>query len=169
MLVWWAPGHQFRVCWHAAKSWQVYNIVLLQKRRCYATAKVGHSSQLPTNHMVDLTISVAISCLHCFTCGQSAKDSQEPGHHSEYYKQPVSPCCGREAAAGEGEAMNELKTPPGAEHHPGTRRTFIIVSHPGTRRTFITVHTPAYPLPVLQLQIPSFVWFHSSIVIIRKI
>ena len=48
------------------------------------------------------------------------------------YKQPASPCCGREAAAGEGEAMNELKTPP---HHPGTRRTFITVSHPGTRRT----------------------------------
>ena len=57
----------------AAKSWLVYNIVLLQKRRCYATAKVWHRSQLSTNHMVDLTISVMISCLHCFKSQKTRK------------------------------------------------------------------------------------------------
>ena len=100
-------------------------------------------------------IALMIPCLHCFTCGNKQKTRKSLVTTLSIYKQPASPCCGREAAAGEGEAMNELKTPPGAEHHPGTRRTFIIVSHPGTRRTFITVHTrhTAYLLPVLQLQI----------------
>ena len=101
-------------------------------------------------------IALMIPCLHCFTCGNKQKTRKSLVTTLSIYKQPASPCCGREAAAGEGEAMNELKTPPGAEHHPGTRRTFI------------TVHTPAYLLPVLQLQM-LVVWFHSCIAIIRNI
>ena len=84
-------------------------------------------------------IALMIPFLHCFTCGNKQKTRKSLVTTLSIYKQPASPCCGREAAAGEGEAMNELKTPP---HHPGTRRTFITVSHPGTRRTFIIVSHP---------------------------